>query len=163
MDSVGYWVLEWPISSRRGLENCKALQTMKIRVRRIFRDQLGYERVLIRWHLFGTEDRDVQRAKFNPHLNILVDGRFIIKHVLRKRLKEPRLIVNYSYRSSVREMLHTLKYVTRPTFLNEKWNPILARELRGMHFGDVWGGQGVWGREGGEWIVPPMWGIGKRR
>lgn len=106
----------------------------------------GVKRGIDRWHYFGDENPAVRG--YNPHLNILFDGAFLPKTVLqelkiflRSQLNEPELIVNYSFRASPGEKMHTLKYVTRATFLDRSWDQQLADDLFGFRNGHNWG---VW-------------------
>jgi hypothetical protein len=110
---------------------------------------LGFERGLRRWHFFGEAG-----VTFNPHINVLVDGRYIpdgklegIKSFLRTVLGEPELIVNYHYRKSPGEMVHTLKYVLRATFLDKSWDTELAEDLYRFQNTNYWG----------RWPDAPAW------
>jgi hypothetical protein len=47
--------------------------------------------------------------------------------------------VNYQYRKAPGRVVHTLKYVTRPTFRNYDWDIEMALELRGFRNMVVWG------------------------
>lgn len=140
---MGYWVIEWPDASRYKLRSKRELSDMGKLVKACF-IELGYKRGLRRWHYFGDE----MQGKYNPHLNILVDGVYIepellayIKEYLRFRLNEPRLIINYHYRNTVKRMVHTLKYVTRATFLVRSWDDEFAEELFNFQNSNYWG---VW-------------------
>lgn len=140
MDIMGYWVIEWPLASRDKLHTKGALSAMGKRVKGAFQ-ALGYDRGLRRWHFFG-ETGDV----YNPHINVLVDGRYLkgerlesVKAFLRHVLGEPDLIVNYHYRRAPAAKVHTLKYVLRATFLDEAWDEELARELHNFQNTNYWG------------------------
>lgn len=144
MDSMGYFVIEWPIASRDQLRTRRALEEAGKTVKAVFKRSLGYDRGLRRWHFFGDKNPEV--LGYNPHLNILVPGRYLgkgelnrIKGILRKRLHEPKLIVHYSYRQTPGRMLHALKYVTRATFRNRDWDNELADKLYGFKNSQVWG------------------------
>ena len=109
-----------------------------------------FSRGFMRWHWFG----DKTGKKFNPHLNVVVDGGFlqewqigVIKADLRGALFCPTLIVNYSYKKSVGEMIHTLKYITRPTFHDESWSLHVAGMIRGFRNVRSWG----------RWQDSPVW------
>jgi len=147
MPKIGYFVIEWELASRHKLRNKKAISRIGIKIRKEFK-AMGYNRGLSRWHWFGEKTN-----KYNPHLNVLVDGMFIpdsrlegIKSRLKSLLNEPNLIVNYSYRKSPGEMVHTLKYITRPTFLDAHWDIPIALELRGFR-NQSWWGSGNWSGE----------------
>jgi len=140
---MGYWVIEWPDASRSKLRTKRELSDMGKLVKVCF-VELGYRRGLRRWHWFG----DQRQGKFNPHLNLLIDGCHIskerlelIKEELREKLNEPSLIVNYHYRNTVKQMVHTLKYVTRATFLFRSWDDELASGLFNFQNSNYWG---VW-------------------
>jgi len=111
---------------------------------------LSYARGLRRWHFFGDAG-----ITFNPHINVLVDGQYIpegklegIKSYLRSVLGEPELIINYSYRKSPGEQVHTLKYVLRATFLDKSWDEELAQDLYRFQNTNYWG----------RWTDAPVWG-----
>lgn len=114
MDGIGYFVIEWPIASRPKLRTQEALREAGIMTRKTLKG-LGFERGVSRWHWFGEKSN-----KYNPHLNVLVDGSHIrkpqlevIKATLRRVLNEPSLIVHYSYKKSPAQMTQVLKYITR--------------------------------------------------
>lgn len=151
MVGIGYFVIEWPLSSRDRLKTKEALSEMGKRVKGAMQS-LGYGRGLRRWHYFGGKN-----IKYNPHINVLVDGKYLgkerleaVKYYLRMVLDEPDLIINYSYRKSVAEKVHTLKYVTRATFLNIDWDEPLAYGLYNFQNQNYWG----------KWDQEPVWGLG---
>lgn len=113
----------------------------------------GYSRGLRRWHWFGDKS-----TKFHPHLNVLVDGAFMpaarleaVKRAYASLLGAGVVDVNYRYRRSPGEMVHTLKYVCRATFRDYQWDAELALELRGFR------NMVVWGR--GKWDDEPSWSL----
>ena len=161
MEGMGYWVVEWPLVSRDGLKTQEALSCAGKMVRKTMKD-LGFERGLSRWHWFGE-----QSDRYNPHLNVLVDGKHIplsklerMKAKLRYALNEPSLIVHYSYRQTPGEMVHTLKYITRATFLDAKWDIPLALELRGFR-NQSWWGANKWTNEA-KWSMDDLEGEAKK-
>ncbi|GAI27110.1 unnamed protein product, partial [marine sediment metagenome] len=114
----------------------------------------GYSRGLRRWHFFGDKS-----SKYNPHLNVLVDGGRISKRQLRviKRdyaalLGVPMAVVHYQYRQTPGETVHSLKYVLRSTFRDWRWDAELANELHGFR-NQLWWGSGRWDDE-------PVWSMG---
>ena len=148
MQDIGYFVIEWPVVSRDKLHSKRALSDMGKRVKGAFQ-VLGFDRGLRRWHFFGESG-----LKFNPHINVLVESAYLsrerldaIKSHLRSVLGEPDLIINYSYRQSVAEKVHTLKYVTRATFLDESWDDGLMHELHNFQNTNRWG----------KWDDAPVW------
>jgi hypothetical protein len=97
----------------------------------------------------------VMVGKWNPHLNIMVPGGFItpevlelIKAALRKAFHCKTLIVNFEYVDTVPQMLHLLKYNTRATFLDLKWDEYMGGQL--FNFRNM--------RSWGKWDSPMLWG-----
>jgi len=140
LQTIGYFVIEWPLSSRHELRTKESLQDMGKRVKGAFQSW-GYKRGLRRWHFFGESG-----TTYNPHINVLVDGRWIppgelrnFKSYLRQVLDEPQLIINYSYRKTAPEMMHTLRYVTRATFLDQSWDYEIAEAIYGFQNSQSWG------------------------
>lgn len=152
MAKVGYFVFTLPESERAQYRTKKALAALGHRVQGLLKSY-GYTRGLRRWHWFGDKS-----TKWNPHLNILVDGGFVSPGQLDKvRAAYARLLgvqvvdVNYHYRRSPGQMVHTLKYVTRATFSEFEWDIEMALELRGFRNMVVWG-RGLWSGE-------PAWSL----
>ncbi len=171
---LGYLVIEWPDRCRylaeRGLNPdppdavgwCRNKQDLKATATAIL-EVLGGKRVnhhgrvggffhrgLLRWHWFG----DKLPGKWNPHLNVFVDGGHLeparleaIKAELRAALHVPDLIVHYSYCRTPGQMLQKLRYITRATFRNYAWDPYMAEEL--------WKFQNT--RWWGDWNDTPVW------
>ncbi|GAI80772.1 unnamed protein product, partial [marine sediment metagenome] len=68
------------------------------------------------------------------------------------RLLEVKLaIAEYHYFDSVPEKVHKLKYITRATFLDARWDVPMALELRGFRNQWCWGGR--------KWQVPAVWSL----
>ncbi|MBT9141575.1 MAG: hypothetical protein DDT30_02175 [Dehalococcoidia bacterium] len=148
MRDMGYFVIEWPLDSRHKLHSKQAMSDMGKRVKGAFQ-ALGYDRGLRRWHFFGE-----YTDKFNPHINVLVESAYLserrlenIKAYLRLVLDEPDLIVNYSYRQTVARKVHSLKYITRATFLDSSWDSWLANDLFNFQNTNYWG----------RWKDAPVW------
>lgn len=109
-----------------------------------------FERGLARWHWFG----DKIPGKWNPHLNVLVDGEYIepdkleeIKAALRGKLNIPDLIVHYSYCDTPGQMFQKVEYITRATFTNADWSPYMVHELwnfRNTRWWGKWQDASVW-------------------
>jgi len=119
------------------------LQQMRIRISKLLK-KFGFDRGMDRWHFFGDDD-PVGRG-YNPHLNVIVETGFLpyrvleqLKALLRIELSEPELIVNGSYRKTAAEKVHTLKYITRATFLDRSWDERLADDLYGFQNTHSWG------------------------
>jgi len=101
----------------------------------------GFARGLRRWHTYGDKS-----VRWNPHLNFLMDGGFLserhlefLKKEIYEFLKVEKAVVYYQYTQSVGKILHWLKYVTRPTFLNESWDFEMAEELHNFRNSAWWG------------------------
>ena len=182
MESIGYWVLEFPLSSRDKYRTQDTLRAFGKRVKAAFK-LFGYDRGLRRWHWFGDVcihtraegliceysgkkcpkrkcDKFVNNGRYNPHLNILVDGGYIklkaletVQGFLRLVLDEPELIINYSYCKSPAKKVHTLKYVTRSTFLDKSWDSRLAEEM--LNFRNTT----YWGKWHADPDLPPVWSL----
>jgi hypothetical protein len=112
----------------------------------------GFARGLRRWHFYGDKS-----MIWNPHLNFLMDGGFLsearlndIKKAICGVLKIEKIVVHYHYHQSVGKKLHWLRYVARPTFLNESWNFELAEELYNFRNSGWWG---KWDDED-KWTLP---------
>jgi hypothetical protein len=144
IEDMGYFVIEWPDAYRKDVTRVyskKALQQTTNKVvdvlagkRQGRRGRVGgyFTRGLLRWHWFG----DKIQGKWNPHLNVLVDGAFIeadtleeIKAALREALDCDKLIVNYGYCNTPRQKYQRIAYITRSTFRNLEWNRYMAVQL----------------------------------
>lgn len=111
-----------------------------------------FKRGLLRWHWYG----DKIPGKYNPHINVLVDGAYIDKRILnkirnelRKELNIPTLIVNYSYMDQPGQMFHKAEYITRATFLNRSWDEYMAQEIYNFRNQRWWG----------SWNDEPVWNV----
>lgn len=143
LQSIGYFVITWPEKYRKQKDRLYSTAGLRKtsdkvveilagkRSGRLGRTNGYFTRGLARWHWFGDTP-----GKYHPHLNILVESGFIqpekleeIKAALRQGLDCPGMVINYEYRSTPAQMAHTVRYVTRPTFLDREWDPYLAKEL----------------------------------
>jgi hypothetical protein len=111
----------------------------------------GYNRGMRRWHWFGDKSK-----KWNPHLNVLVEGGYIkadkletIKMGWAKILGADIVSVNNSFKRNPADMAGCLHYVTRATFLDYEYDIEMAIELRGFRNMVVWGK--------GKWDNEPVW------
>jgi len=124
--------------------------------KRAFRT-IGYVRGLTLIHDFGERS-----PKYAFHLQVLVDGGYLSPEALQRacwqlrRLIYPRWVVekygdkldiNYHYRQSPAEMMHTLRYCTKATFTDKSWDQELAGNLYGAHYSSWWG----------KWDEEPKW------
>jgi hypothetical protein len=112
---------------------------------------LGYNRGMRRWHWFGDKS-----TKWNPHLNVLVEGGYIkadklaaIKRGWAKILGVDVIDVSNSYKRTPADMAGCLHYVTRATFLDFEYDIEMAQELRGFRNMVVWGKN--------KWDNEPVW------
>jgi len=142
--NMGYFIFTLPEEIRIKYRTKKALAKLGHDVQELLKAH-GFERGLRRYHFFGDKS-----TAWHPHLNILVDSGFIpdkqldsIKAGYAAILKVPMADVNYHYRTEPGKMIHTLKYVTRATFHNYKWDEYMALELRQFRNMVVWG-RGLW-------------------
>lgn len=152
IESLGYFVFTIPEALRAKYRTKKALADLGHWVQELLKSY-GYSRGLRRWHFFGDKS-----TKWHPHLNIIVDGHYIhegklnvIKAAYASLLGVALADVNYRYRLSPGKMVHTLKYVTRATFLDYHWDPDMALELHGFR-NQLWWGAKLWNGE-------PAWSL----
>ena len=157
MTTMGYFVFTLPLEARDRYRTKEALNelTKEItggdksrKIVGILKDE-GFGRGLVRWHWFGGRGNI-----FHPHLNVLVEAGKISKDQL-QRIKAryaqvlgvPVAVVNYSYVRSQKRMVHRLKYITRATFIDRRWDPKMAEELFNFRNQRTWG----------EWKGPQAW------
>ena len=149
LEAVGYLVVEFCLKDRENYLSAKNLSAAATRVKGYLKRR-GYARGVMRWHFFG--DRNV--GNYNPHLNILMDSGHISKGEIDELRKDiagilgvDNVIVNYSYLTTPRRIMHKVKYVTRATFTERKWNTALAEELYNFRNCRWWG----------KWDSGPAW------
>ena len=161
-ETLGYGVITIPPESRDEFRKAKALSKFGTAVTRLLKRN-DLDRGVRRWHFFGEQEGD-QVPEFHPHINFLVDEGYIeperlesIKRGLSRILgvSVDRVNVHYEYSSSVPLKLHWIKYVTRATFLDWRWDEGLARELVGFRNATPWG---IWKDKEGNHF-PPVWDI----
>ena len=95
---------------------------------------------------------------FHPHLNCLVEGGWLSKSQIQGlKASWGRILgvdvarVNLKVRicDTPRKILHRVRYITRATFLDWRWDERLARELVGFRNSGSWG----------TWDDPPAWEV----
>jgi len=160
MMPMGYWVVRPPNDLQHLLRTRKQRSAFTTRVYRAFK-AIGYERGLNLKHDFGDKSH-----KYAFHLNVLVDSAYKEPSVLDaekrllRRLIYPRWVIrqwgdkldiNYHYRQTRAEILHTLKYCTKATFLDIDWDQQLSKLLEGERYVVSWG----------NWKQPKKWQIPK--
>lgn len=159
---MGYLVITFPSEFRKYFKSAYWLRKFRRSVVRMLKGMM-FKRGVSRWHWFGDPKEGEDPPEFHPHLNILVDHGYIPRSGLeeiRKRIQKrvevfvgrevEVVVVHYQYTRSIRKMLHWLKYVTRPTFLDYNWCPLLAEELYRFNNSHWWG----------KWDGDPVWGFG---
>mgnify|MGYP001267330283 CR=1 FL=1 len=142
--SMGYFTFTLPEALRAKYRRKKALSGLGHQVQELLKSY-GYSRGLRRWHYFG--DRS---TRYHPHLNCLVDGGYLhpgkleaIKRSYAALLGVEPVDVRYEYRQSPGRKVHALKYITRATFHDWRWDAELALELRGFR-NQCWWGSKLW-------------------
>ncbi len=165
MSQIRYFVIEFPDRYRKLYDYAyskKALQGVSKKIVDVMagkrtgrRGRVGgyFSRGLLRWHWFGDE----MVGKYNPHANVVVDGRFVspselerIKVSLRKSLSCPDLIVHIDDQEPINTpamIYHKLKYITRATFRHQEWDTHMAQQLYGFKNSRWWG----------SWQDAPAW------
>ena len=152
IQTMGYFVFTLPMEVRENFRSKKQLSWLGSAIQNLLKSY-GYERGLRRWHFFGDKTND-----WHPHLNVIVDGAYASESKL-ERIKQSYSAllgveiadVNYRYRKSPGEKVHTLKYVTRATFKDYKWDLEMADELHGFR-NQLW-----WGHK--KWNEAPAWSL----
>ncbi|AXH73879.1 MAG: hypothetical protein [Bacteriophage sp.] len=128
--------------------------------------KLGYDRGLMRWHLFGdckeckgkgcAECFNTGAGKvYKPHLNIIINGAYIpniytsemfteIQTFLKTYFKQRHgystdkaLNIHYSYKNTPEKIAHIVKYITRST--HRIYNAEIAEHLHNYRLTTVWG------------------------
>jgi len=147
MGQLGYFVFTIPEELRSKYRTKKALSGLGHQVQELLKG-FGYSRGLRRWHWFGDKS-----TKYNPHLNVLVDGGWMspkklkaINRAYASLVGAAVIDIKYRYRLSPGKMVHSLKYVTRATFRDYELDLEMALELRGFRNMVVWG-RGQWDGE----------------
>lgn len=144
--SWAYVVLTIPPEVRDEYRTQEALGKLGIAAKRMMQRH-GFERGLRRWHWFGDRSK-----VYHPHLNILAVGGWLTKEKLEglkaswgRILKVDPDRVNLRVRicDTPGKILHRVKYITRATFLDWRWDEPLARELTGFRNSSAWG---IWDR-----------------
>ncbi|GAI90549.1 unnamed protein product, partial [marine sediment metagenome] len=113
--------------------------------------------IFTRWHYFGDKS-----TRFNPHLNVLLDGGRLsgeeladLKNSIRRKLLKRSiaksigkdLVIHYDYTQESKRKFSWVRYVTRSTFKHIEWDKPLASALYGFHNGCF----------AGTWNDPPKW------
>ena len=153
---MAYDVITFPLEVRLIMRNPKVLTLLAKKVRRLYR-RSGYRKVYTRWHFFGSKSN-----VYNPHLNVLYDGRWLspqeladfkdlircklLRRSIAKEIKKD-LVIHHQYFRSSKKAMHRINYVTKATFLEREWDEPLAEALYGFHNACF----------AGHWNDPPKW------
>jgi len=159
MSSIGQWTIPLPPEVRDQYRSRESLGKLGQAFKRSFQ-RLGFERGLRRCHFFGEEENAPvgESPVYHPHFNILTESAALpyarilaVKQSVARILKVPleRVVVHYQYDRRVPNMLHMLKYVLRPTFLDWQWDEDMAYELIGFRNALSWG----------HWDGPALWDV----
>ncbi|GAH90321.1 unnamed protein product [marine sediment metagenome] len=155
-EAMGYWVIRPPNELQPLLRGKKSRAAFAARVKSALR-AIGYGRGGWFKHDFGEKS-----PRYAFHLNILVDGGYLEPEILDqqkrklRRLIYPRSVIRkwgdkldifYEYRQTPAEMMHTLRYCTKATFLDTAWDEALAGNLYGERYSGWWG----------KWDESPKW------
>jgi len=125
MSALGYFVVTFPLAIRESFLDRELLSKFMDWFRELMKE-FGFKRGVMRWHWAGDENK-----VFHPHLNVLVEGRFLsYKEVVypikcaviswvRKHIKYKGdgVTVRYSYCKKKAKKFHKWRYVCRPTML----------------------------------------------
>lgn len=130
--TIAQWVFTIPKNIRWYFKNRGGLNAIFRMVKRIIEKQYGKDSLSAYYlHLFGDKD-----FGYHPHINVHIklkpeDVAFVqvaglekIREAWRKALKGyireslPLVDVQYSYRKGLRRILHSIKYMARPTDVN---------------------------------------------
>lgn len=159
MNSMGYFVFTIPADERykfrkkQQFSHLMKMMTSGNRQNKVpgILEKYGFTRGIARWHWFGD-----QSTSFNPHLNVIVEAGYIPNSTIRAIKREWKALigstrenvsVHYEYRSSIGQMIHTVEYVSRPTFTDINLDPIMADELYNFRNIRYWG----------KWNDPAEW------
>ncbi|MHB0929262.1 MAG: hypothetical protein ACYC3W_10265, partial [Candidatus Nanopelagicales bacterium] len=177
IEDMGYFVVQFQKKDRSRFRSTESLRAAARAVVSVLRSY-GFSRGLRRWDFFGDprcpacrrpmrwdEEAGQWRCRrhgvvaldaaatggWNPHLNVVVDGRYLRQDVLSRvkadlaaALGVDMVVVNYQYVAgdsdgAVAKMVHRVRYIAKPTFLRVDWDLDMAEELRGFRNTSYWG------------------------
>ena len=158
MRSVGVLVLTWPVAARAELRTQAALSAATKAAKKALQAH-GYVRGIARWHWFGTQKGN-KIPVYHPHLNLLFDAGPLPAVKLEQLKTDLRAatgagVIHYSYADKPGKIMHTLRYITRATFLRLEWDKELGQILKGFRNVSYWGLKT--GTSAGHWSRPPAW------
>ena len=145
---IGYLVITSTPELREKWKDPKELRKFQEYVRRLLKRE-GFPVALFRWHFAGDKS-----DRYYPHLNILLPLGYMPKKKL-ERLKElierktGIKVVNYRYTQNIKKIRHWVRYVSRPTFLNQ--NEVPYEVFKRFRKWGAWGAKelGIVGEERG--------------
>jgi len=147
----GQLVVTVPPEGRSRLRTRKELSAFRTAVHRWIKRRLPACVGLSRYHFFGDSGKT-----YHPHLNILLSLGYLppsmladLRAFVAKYFGVGGAVVHYRYSRDRYMHKHWVKYITRATFLDEKWDPELANELYRFKNCVVFG---AWDRERIRWI-----------
>lgn len=159
LDRIGYFVLTVPTELRVHLRSKEMLSALGVAVRRLM-VRLGFDRGFRRWDWFGEKAVKGGRPVFHPHMNVVVEAGWIepemierVKRGWRRILAQatgqdvPSIDVHYDFAATPGQKYHRVRYVTKATFHNWRWDEQAAGELIGFRNSQTWGkwdGEPVW-------------------
>jgi len=156
---MGRFVLTVPPEIRDRYRTQRSLGELGTAAKRMMQRH-GYKRGLRRWHLFG-EDHPGHGLQghglppYHPHLEVLVDGKWLKRkqmraikqswaNILRVSVKRVNVYYSYTPADDIKKKLHRISYALRPTFTDWRWDEPLAYELIGFHNAQTWGSRDDW-------------------
>jgi len=164
---MGRFVLTLPPEIRDRYRTQRALGDLGTAAKRMMQ-RYGYKRGLRRWHLFGEDHpgyglQGQGLPLYHPHLELLVDGKWLKRKRMRAikqswanilGVSVKRINVYYSYTpaNDIKKKLHRISYALRPTFTDWHWDEELAHKLIGFHNAQSWGSKA-------DWEGPDLWEI----
>jgi hypothetical protein len=135
---IGYLVITSTPELREKWKNPKELSKFREYIRRLLKRE-GFPVAIFRWHFAGDKS-----DRYYPHLNILLPLGFMPKKKLErlKKLIERKTgikVVNYRYTRDIGKIKHWVRYISRPTFLNQ--NEVSYERFKRFKKWGVWGAE----------------------
>lgn len=165
LNKFGVLVITIPEELRYKYQNKIRLSAFRGAVKNKLK-RLGFEKGLMRWHLFGDCEFCNGKAcykcnhtgagnEFKPHLNIVIESGYIkdihnsemlielkkfVQDFWKAKFKKEYLInINYHYSKKIEDKVHQVKYITRSTF--RIYDQETDELLKNYRMTTVWG---VW-------------------
>jgi hypothetical protein len=165
LNKFGVLVVTIPEELRYKYQNKIRLSAFRTAIKNKLK-RLGFEKGLMRWHLFGDCEWCKGKAcykcnhtgagnEFKPHLNIIIESGFIkdinnstiltelksfVQDFWKAKFKKKYAInINYHYSKQITDRVHQVKYITRSTF--RIYDQQTDELLKSYRMTTVWG---VW-------------------